>query len=327
MEANSEPENPTNKFRDFGKTSSKRSDQNKLFWAAGIIVLVLMIGIFFLFSKKTPGSKTTNLNTDKSATSSSTQKSNFCSSGQEFKSVKQGFDVCFPIGWVTNRDLSVSDLQVGFDPTKTDSTNPGLITVQISDKSEDQSVQDISTNSTKFEYSKFTVDSVKGTQIVYTKAADVVNPQAIDTVVVNQNRTYTISLNSSTDSYKQNKDFYDNFIASWKFIKGTPKPPWSNSGNILVKTPWTSDTVKNPIEISGEAIAFEGTVNIRIKDSKGHTLVETTVQAQSGVERSKFSGQISFNQPSTKTGTVEVYTLSAKDGGEQDKVTVSVVFP
>lgn len=326
MQEYSEPEKTSSQTRQFGDKSNDRS-KNKLFLLIiGLVFLIIVVSGFFLLTNKKPKNES-HSQKSKVASSSAKISSTFCKIGKEFKSEKQGYNVCYPENWVVNSSLQPSDLSVGFDSNQVDETHPGTIFVQINNKPEDQSIQDISNNSTKFEYGKTTLSGLKGTQIVYTRAAlGGLNPMAIDTVILTNDRTYTISLNSTKETYDQNKTIYDAFLTSWHFIKNTPKPPWANSGNILVYKPWLLDTIDNPVEISGEAIAFEGTVNIRIKDSSSHVLEEATTQTDSGAERSAFKTSVTFNKPATKTGTIEVYLVSPKDSSEQDKVTIPVTF-
>ena len=151
-------------------------------------------------------------------------------------------------------------------------------------------------------------------------------PKGVNIVLTKYGRTYTISLTSNEIEYQANLELFDNFLSDFNFQKEEPSLPWSESRNILVYYPWPNDTVGNPIDLNGVAIAFEGTVNIRIKDDKNHTLTETTVQAESGTERAPFNGRVNFNKPSSKKGFVEIFTLSPKDGEEQDKVSIPVNF-
>lgn len=334
MENNSEQpiQTPQARDMDFREVKIQKRSFNPLFGGLFLLVIiVILIAISYLFLGKNSGD--TNKNSKKietkKATVSAKPKSEKCADGEDFVNVKQGYEVCLPKDWV-QKELKASGLKIGIDPKKVDEKFPGTITISISDQSESLVVQEISNNTSKFEFGPFYVNKVKGTQVTYTRLkSDSLSefPKGIDTVVTKFERTYTVSLNSSEVDFESNKVIYETFLKDFKFIKNTTKPPWSKSRNILVNTPWIDDSIKSPVEISGEAIAFEGVVNIRIKDDDNHILAETTTQNESGVERSAFKISLGFGKATSKKGTVEVYTISAKDGEEQDKVTIPIVFP
>lgn len=330
MEIETEQARPSEAiFQD--KTINKKS---KPLWAKiiffAVILLILILLSYFVYNllNKNSGKSSTNNATKKTTTSSAKSKSQYCSDKQEFISNYQGYSLCFPNGWV-KKQLQSSDIAVGFDKARVDDTFPGLISITISDKSENLSIQDIISNSLKFEYSKTTLDSIRGTKIIWDRSKEdplSAFPKGVNIVLTKYSRTYTISLTSNEADYQSNLELFDSFLSDFRFLKEEPSLPWSESRNILVYYPWPNDTVGNPVDLKGVAIAFEGTVNIRIKDDKNHTLTETTVQAESGTERSAFAGRVSFNKPDSKKGFVEIFTLSPKDGAEQDKVSIPVNF-
>ncbi len=300
----------------------------KISFFAIVFLILTTIGFlgYMLLGKETTKTPTNN-STEKTASSSATL-SKRCGEEQEFTSNAQGYSVCFTSSWL-KKQLKISDIAVGFDKTKVDESFPGTISIRISDKSENLSIQDIISNSLKYEYSKTTLDSTRGTRIVWERTSeDSLSsfPKSVDVVIPKYERTYTISLISNETDYSANLELFENFLNNFKFQEKEPELPWSESRNILVYYPWPNDTIKNPIDLEGVAIAFEGTVSIRIKDSKGKSLIETTVQAESGTERSVFKGQVSFDKSESNKGFVEIFTLSPKDGQEQDKVTIPVNF-
>ena len=131
---------------------------------------------------------------------------------------------------------------------------------------------------------------------------------------------------SQPEELTTKQKIYSDFLDSWRFIAGTSNPPWSDSGNILVENPWPGDEIGNPVTVPGQALAFEGTVGIRIKDANSTILANTSAQAANGTELSTFSKSVSYTASTTATGTVEVFSISAKDGSEQDKVVIPVKF-
>ncbi len=332
METNLEnPEQPENSREfDYRDVRRRRKINPLMIIAPVIVIIVILAGFFLINSKNKTSDKSSSITSTKVSTISAKQNSGNCPGKTEIENIKQGYRSCYTTGWV-EKELKVSGLTVGLDPKQVDNNFPGMLTVSISDNPEAATVQDISDNTSKFEFGPVNVDGIKGTQVTYTrlKADSLFSsaPLGITSVVTNFSRSYSITLNSSEADFEANKTLYEAFLNDFKFISKTSSPPWSESRNILVNSPWINDSITSPVEISGEAVAFEGTVNIRIKDSDNHVLADSTTQAETGNDRSAFKINLDFGKPTTKKGTVEVFTLSAKDGSEQDKVTVPVVFP
>lgn len=319
--------NPQSSTTDKQSRTQFTSNRRKLILPVLVIILLVLIGFYF-FNKKPANKETTNDTSNKTATNSAKARSNECQENQQFESVKQGYVVCYPAGWKTKEFLP-SQIQVGFSQSEMDENFPGTITVSITDKTETIRTQEVGENSSKYEYKTITLDKTKGTQIIFTRSRTdslIAYPRSVETVISRNKRTYLIALNSTEADLESNQKIYDQFLADFKFLDDVLDPPWAQSGNILTFSPWPGDTIKNPVDVEGVGIAFEGVIHVRIKDSDKHTLVETTLQAESGVERARFKGKVNFDSPNTKKGTVEIFTQSAKDGEEQDKVTIPINF-
>jgi len=101
----------------------------------------------------------------------------------------------------------------------------------------------------------------------------------------------------------------------------------SDSKNVRVIAPQPKEKISSPYSIRGEAIAFEGTVNYTLTDQDGKVLADgfTTAVATEMGEYGDFNQPITFSTQAA-SGTLEVYTLSAKDGSKQDEVKVDVLF-
>lgn len=101
----------------------------------------------------------------------------------------------------------------------------------------------------------------------------------------------------------------------------------SSEANIIIESHTENDTIVSPVTVSGKARTFENTVNVRIKDASGKELAEsfTTATGEMG-QHSDFSAVIEFDKGTAKTGAIEAFQYSAKDGTEIDKVTVPVTF-
>lgn len=98
--------------------------------------------------------------------------------------------------------------------------------------------------------------------------------------------------------------------------------------NIIVHTPEANITVTNPFVLTGEARVFENTFNYRIKDESGAVLSEGFDTAQSGDVGvfGPFSTLVFYEKSNAKKGTLEVFTHSAVDGSEIEKVTIPLLF-
>lgn len=329
MEPGSEETRSTNPVQEIQFRSRNKNPLKPLLALIALIILVAVVTVLFLnFSKKKGQNKVATTSSQKTATTSTSKKTENCNKGQIFTASKHGYQVCYSLGWQA-KETDVSQLTVGFSSKTIDTSFPGTITVAISDSSVELALENRINTTSKFAYGTASVASEKATQIEFTRLkSDALSnyPLSIETYFSKFGRTYTVGLNSTDSSYAEDKALYDEFLASWKFLKETKDPPWSASGNIIVNYPWLGDKIGSPLEIQGQAIAFEAVVNIRIKDSAGHTLADTTVKTASGTERSVFKEKISFEATTSKDGVVEVFTTSAKDGSEQDKVSIPVVF-
>jgi len=93
-------------------------------------------------------------------------------------------------------------------------------------------------------------------------------------------------------------------------------------------TPSDLAVVASPLTISGEALAFEGAVNVRVVQVGNGTVRQLGVGHVTGggdVMR-PFTGQISFTTPSTDTGWVLATELSAYNGAITKVTAVRVAF-
>lgn len=101
----------------------------------------------------------------------------------------------------------------------------------------------------------------------------------------------------------------------------------ASSPNIEVLSPLGGDNVKSGFVVKGNARVFENIVSIRLSDSLGNVLVQTTAFANASDvgQFGPFEKVLNY-QTSATEGTLEVYQSSAKDGSEIDKVTIPVLF-
>jgi type II secretory pathway pseudopilin PulG len=108
---------------------------------------------------------------------------------------------------------------------------------------------------------------------------------------------------------------------------GEQKETTSQKGYIVLRSPKSGDTVTSPVKISGRASVFEGTLSLRIKDANGNVIAEDFTTATLGApEWGDFDTNLNYSVSSSQSGTIEVYTISAKDGSIDDIVSISVTL-
>jgi nucleoid-associated protein YgaU len=96
---------------------------------------------------------------------------------------------------------------------------------------------------------------------------------------------------------------------------------------IRVQQPQAFDLVGNPIQVAGESLTFEATVNYRV--GEGHDEVSGFFTGGGGVAFKQFQTQIQIpGNPAFKLPRlfVQLFEISAKDGSEINLVTVPVLY-
>jgi hypothetical protein len=96
--------------------------------------------------------------------------------------------------------------------------------------------------------------------------------------------------------------------------------PWTvvgaSSGDIVVATPGPGDRVASPAQLTGRALAFEGAVNVTVREDgmlAAQSLGKGTVTG-GGDQLRAFSGDVTFRAPSKPAGAMTLVELSAADG-------------
>jgi hypothetical protein len=107
---------------------------------------------------------------------------------------------------------------------------------------------------------------------------------------------------------------------------GTPAA--EDLGNIVVAEPQAGNIVGFPLMIVGQARVFENVFQYRVKDDAGVVLADGHAMADAPDvgQYGSFLLSVHYDAPTTSTGTVEVFSYSARDGSEQDMVTIPVMF-
>ncbi len=98
--------------------------------------------------------------------------------------------------------------------------------------------------------------------------------------------------------------------------------------NIIVAEPVAKNIVDFPLAIVGQARVFEAVFHYRVIDDAGVVLAEghAMTDAPDVGQFGSFAVSVNYDEPTVDRGVVEVFSLSAKDGSEQDMVRIPVVF-
>lgn len=98
--------------------------------------------------------------------------------------------------------------------------------------------------------------------------------------------------------------------------------------NIIVTSPKPNEEIGLPVVIKGEARVFESAFSYRIRDENGSVLTEghDTARAEDTGQFGPFEVIVTYPKPKGDKGTIEVFSGSAKDGSEINKVSVPIRF-
>lgn len=101
----------------------------------------------------------------------------------------------------------------------------------------------------------------------------------------------------------------------------------SATANIVVESPATGALVTSPLALSGKARAFEGTVDVEVRqDGSKQALGKDFVTGSGGAQLGPFDGEIKFSNPTEQYGTLLFTTTSAEDGKINEAVAMRIRF-
>jgi hypothetical protein len=83
-----------------------------------------------------------------------------------------------------------------------------------------------------------------------------------------------------------------------------------------VASPKALDKIASPVRLTGQALAFEGTVNVQVREDgmlAGQALGRGVVTGGGDAKR-PYSGDITFRAPGKPAGAIVLTELSAADG-------------
>ncbi len=108
---------------------------------------------------------------------------------------------------------------------------------------------------------------------------------------------------------------------AWSVL-GTATP------NIEVDQPTTLTTIGNPVRLIGRARAFEGTVDVEVREDGTTTPLGTGfVTGRGDGVLGPFDSELPYEVAGTERGTVLFVTHSAEDGSVWEAAVIRVVFP
>lgn len=108
----------------------------------------------------------------------------------------------------------------------------------------------------------------------------------------------------------------------------TGDPAQEELANIIVAEPVAGDVVGLPLVITGQARVFENVFQYRVRDDAGVVLAEGHAMADAPDIGTfgPFTLSLNYDEPTTSTGLVEVFSYSARDGSEENMVSIPVSF-
>lgn len=109
--------------------------------------------------------------------------------------------------------------------------------------------------------------------------------------------------------------------------------PWvvvaANAEMVRLISPVALEGIHSPVNVSGEASAFEGNVVVQVKEDgmgPGQYLGQQALTGGSGPDLMPYAGPVTFEVPTKTAGTVVVLTFSAEDDSVEQASVVRVRF-
>jgi hypothetical protein len=100
----------------------------------------------------------------------------------------------------------------------------------------------------------------------------------------------------------------------------------ASTGNIMVERPEDGDELDRWVRVAGPSTAFEATIRVEIRQRDGRVLGGGIAMGGASGEFAIFTGDFTFDAPTTDTGAVVFFTESAEDGSVQEATVIPVTF-
>lgn len=86
------------------------------------------------------------------------------------------------------------------------------------------------------------------------------------------------------------------------------------NGDIILDEPDVLDEIRSPVRLRGTALAFEGTVQVQIREDGRREPIGQGFVTGGGDQPRPFEGTIAFSPPTARAGAIVLFTRSAADG-------------
>jgi Immunoglobulin-like domain of bacterial spore germination len=100
----------------------------------------------------------------------------------------------------------------------------------------------------------------------------------------------------------------------------------SATANIAIDSPGPGDAIASPVAVSGNALAWEGVVNVEIRQDGSRQPLGTGVVTGGGDTMRPFAGEIEYSTPTADRGAIVFVSHSAMDGRVWQAAVVRVSF-
>lgn len=101
----------------------------------------------------------------------------------------------------------------------------------------------------------------------------------------------------------------------------------SATGNIVLDEPDTGDVVESPLQLVGEALAFEGTVEVELRaDGEAEPIEVGFVTGSGGPEPGPFDDELEFVSPGSGGGALVLISRSPEDDSVLEAASIRIFF-
>lgn len=100
----------------------------------------------------------------------------------------------------------------------------------------------------------------------------------------------------------------------------------SATADITVDAPATGDAITSPVTLIGSALAFEGNIEVEVRQDGVRQPIGTGFVTGGGDVMRPFSGQVEFSTPYAEYGALVLLTTSAEDGRVWQAAVIRVRF-
>jgi hypothetical protein len=101
----------------------------------------------------------------------------------------------------------------------------------------------------------------------------------------------------------------------------------SATENIVLDEPDTGDVVESPLQLVGQARAFEGTVEVEIRaDGDAEPIAVGFVTGSGGPEPGPFDDELEFVSPGSGGGALVLISRSPEDGSVLEAGSIRIFF-